>query len=146
MEKGFSKIPFKVGIKEDEFYSIVNNNKLFKTSYPEQMEYLFLQYGKQGIEILENIKKKPALGKSILEGFPHCEAEIQFILENENAPHLTDILCRRTEAQWTIWHYKQKELAEKIATIMAKYYRWSTPRKKSEINDYLKYVKKTIWF
>ena len=76
----------------------------------------------------------------------YCLAEIEFLLEHENVLHLIDILCRRTEAQWMVWHYKQKELAEKIAEIMAVYLGWDNATKNIEIENYLKYINKTIWF
>jgi glycerol-3-phosphate dehydrogenase len=145
-KKGFSKISFAVGVTKNEFFEEVKKRKLDILVDPEQLEYIYLQFGRQGYSILGNIRKNPRLAAPLLEGYPHCEAEIMFILEHENAPRLIDILCRRTEAQWMIWHYKQKELAEKTAAIMARYYRWSPARTKSEIRDYLSYVKKTIWF
>ncbi|MCP4132693.1 MAG: glycerol-3-phosphate dehydrogenase/oxidase [bacterium] len=145
-KKAFSKVPFKVGITREDFDAVIKEKGLEDAAWPEQEEYLHQQYGTQAVTIIENIKKNPKLGKALLEGYSHCEAEVLFILESEMAPRLIDILCRRTEAQWMIWHHKQKELAEKVAAIMAKYYRWSPARKKSELKQYADYIKKTIWF
>ncbi|MBF0225329.1 MAG: glycerol-3-phosphate dehydrogenase/oxidase [Desulfobacterales bacterium] len=143
---GFSKIPFIVGMTRESFDAVLKKGGLNDCSWPEQKEYLHQQYGKQAIDILKKIKSNSALGEPLLEGYPHCKAEIDFILAYENAPRLIDVLCRRTEAQWTIWHYKQAELAEKVAAIMADYYNWTDEKKKEEIEYYMDYVKKTIWF
>lgn len=112
----------------------------------EQEEYLHRQYGTQGFTILQSIKDKPELGKPLLEGYPFSAAEIEFILNNENAPKLVDIMLRRTEIQLHVWHHKQKEISSKIADIMAKFYGWSEEKKKAEKDEYMAYIKKTIWF
>ena len=144
--KGFSMQPFKVGITRKDFDKIARAKGLEDVSWPDQLEYLHQQFGKQGLTILEAIKAQPEIGKPVLEGYPHCKAEIQYILEHENAPCLLDVLCRRTEAQWMIWHHKQADLATKVAEIMAEYYDWSEDRKQSEIKTYNNYIQKTIWF
>lgn len=144
--KGFSKVPFKVGMTRKEFDAVIEEKGLKEISWPRQLEYLHQQFGRGAVTILENIKKTPSSGKPLLEGYPHCKAEIRYILENENAPRLIDILCRRTEAQWMVWHHKQPELAEKVASVMGTYYRWSATKKAREIKDYLDYVEKTVSF
>ena len=144
--KGFSKQPFLVGMTRKEFDRMAAHNRLLEVSWPEQLDYLHTQFGRQGIQILEDIKKNPEQGQPLLEGYPHCEAEIRFILENENAPKLLDVLCRRTEAQWMIWHHLQPELASQVAEIMADYYGWDAERKQAEIQEYLDYVANTVSF
>jgi glycerol-3-phosphate dehydrogenase len=144
--KGFSMQAFDVGITRNDFDLLLKEKNLDHISWPDQLEYLHQQFGKQGITILETIKDNPESGKPLLEGYPHCKAEIEFILEYENAPSILDILCRRTEAQWMIWHYKQAELAEKVAQIASDYYGWSEEKKQAEINEYMAYINHTIWF
>ncbi len=143
---GFSKQPFNVGLTREAFDRSVTENDYAAISWADQLDYFYQQYGRQALTILENIKAEPQKGRAILEGYPHCAAEIEFILENENAPRLIDILCRRTEAQWMIWHHKQAELAGGIAAVMADFYGWDNARKQAEIDNYMDYVKKTIWF
>lgn len=146
LQKGYSKIPFLQGITRDEFDKVVDEKEYYKFSTSEQLEQFYTQYGKQAFVILDNIIKTPAKAESLIEGYTYCAAEIEFIIENENVLHLIDILCRRTEAQWMVWHYKQKELAEKIAEIMAVYFSWDNTIKNTEIDIYLTYTRKTIWF
>jgi glycerol-3-phosphate dehydrogenase len=146
MKRGFSKIPFKIGLTRSEFDLFVRENDLQETAHPDQHEHFYTQYGRGGLAILKAIKDNPASGQPLLEGYPHCEAEIIYILEHENAPKLCDLLCRRTEAQWTIWHHKQPQLAEKAAAIMADYYHWSSETKATELKEYLNYVEKSVSF
>ena len=144
--RGFSKIPFQAGLSRKEFDQIVTEKSLQESAHPDLLTHLYQQYGLAGVEILEKIKEGPQRGRPFLEGYPHCEAEISHILEHENAPKLIDVLCRRTEAQWMIWHHKQKELAEKVASIMADYYRWNESQKEAEIEEYLTYLENTVRF
>jgi len=143
---GFSKQPFRIALTRKEFDWILSDKNLWNIAHPEQLEYFYTQFGRGGIKILEAIQNNPGKGKSLLEGYPHCRAEVEYILDHEFAPKLMDILCRRTEAQWTIWHYKQPDLASAVAEIMADYYGWSIAKTEAEIKEYLEYVKNNVRF
>jgi glycerol-3-phosphate dehydrogenase len=144
--RGFSRLPFKVGLNHSEYNRLIREKELNETVNPEQQEYFYTQYGRRALNILEAIKVNPRAGLPLLEDCPHCSAEIIYILEHENAPKLCDVLCRRTEAQWTIRHQQQPLLAEAVAAIMAEYYNWSSEAKTVEIKEYLTYVEKSIAF
>jgi len=146
MKRGFSKQPFTIGLTHSEFDKRVRENNLEAIAYPDQHEHFYTQYGRGGLEILTIIKENPRAGKPLLAGYPYCEAEILYILEYENTPRLCDLLCRRTEAQWTVWHYEQPALAEAVASIMASYYGWSKNIKAAEIAEYLEYIAKSVGF
>ncbi len=145
-KRSISRQPFKIGLNRSTFDQIISDEGLPGVADPDQVDYFYTQYGRGGIEILREIRKNPESGNRYLEGYPHCTAEILYILEHENAPKLTDILCRRTEAQWMIWHYKQSELASAVAEIMASYYNWSETEKELEIEEYLDYVESNVRF
>jgi glycerol-3-phosphate dehydrogenase len=145
-KKGYSQIPFKVGITREAFDKKLKEMGLEKVGIGEQNEHLHRQYGTQGFEILSIIKDNPEKGKPLLEGYPFCEAEIEFIIEYESPMKLVDVMLRRTEIQLHVWHHKQKQIAEKVAAIMANLLGWSAERKQKEIDEYMNYIKKTIWF
>jgi len=146
MKKGFSKVPFKIGLTRSEFDKLVTAKGLSETAHPDQHEHFYTQYGRGGLAILEDISENPAAGNPFLEGYPFCEAEILYILKQENAPKLMDVLCRRTEAQWLVWHHRQAKLAADVAAIMAHYYSWSDEVRTEEIGQYLDYVAKNVRF
>ncbi len=145
-KRGISRQPFKIGMRREEFDRIIADEDLINAVHPDQLDYLYTQFGKGSLEILRNIKEDPEIGLPLLEGYHHCEAEINYILEHENAPKLIDILCRRTEAQWMIWHYKQPKLAEAVSEIMASYYGWGKEVKAAEVKEYLDYVENNVRF
>jgi glycerol-3-phosphate dehydrogenase len=144
--RGLSEMPFRVGASWGELSRLASARGLTGVCGGEQLAHLHQQYGRQALTILAAIKERPAAGAPLLDGYPFSEAEIDFILERENAPRLIDVLCRRTEAQWLIWHHKQPELADKVAGIMARYYRWPAKRREQEIAHYLGYVRQTVSF
>lgn len=142
--RGFTKQPFLVGITRDEFARQADEQNF--QADPDLLEYLYQQYGREALRILTRIRDNPASGQPLLKGYPHCEAEIRHILTYENAPKLIDVLCRRTEAQWLIWHHKQPALANAVARIMADDYHWAPEQTQAEIEEYLDYVQNTVKF
>jgi len=145
-KRGYSKKPFQIGITQNAFHSLVQQRDLIDIVSPGQLEHLSSQYGKGAIKILEEIKQKPSSGKPFLPDYDFCQAEIEYILQHENAPCLLDVLCRRTEAQWQVWHHRQPALAKAVAEVMSAYYGWSVLRKEKEIDEYLDYVLKNVSF
>jgi glycerol-3-phosphate dehydrogenase len=144
--RGLSEVPFRVGVTREELSRQVAARGLAGVCSSELLAHLHQQYGRQAISILAAIRDEPRTGAPLLDGYPFSEAEVGFILERENAPRLIDVLCRRTEAQWVIWHHQQPRLAEKVAGIMARYYRWPAKRRGQEIDHYLDYVRQTVSF
>ncbi len=144
--RGFSRQPFKVGLERNEFDKLIAGKSLSGVAHPDQLTYFHTQFGSGGIEILDRIRNNPPSGRPLLESYPHCAAEIEYILEHEYAPKLADVLCRRTEAQWMIWHHRQPALAGAVADIMAARYGWSEEVKAAEIREYLGYVNSNVQF
>lgn len=144
--RGLSRTPLRVGVGSDELTSALAARGLADVCAGEQLTHLHQQYGRQALGILGAIRDQPRSGEPLLEGYPFCEAEVRFILEHENAPRLTDVLCRRTEAQWLVWHHQQARLAERVAAIMTDRYRWPAKRREQEIAHYLDYVQQTVAF
>jgi len=144
--RGFSRQPFKIGITLKEFDRILDENNYWNLAHPDQIKHFYTQYGRGAFDIFERINDNPACGVPLLDDYPYCEAEINHILEFECAPRLIDIMCRRTEAQWAVWHHKQETLAKKVAKIMTAYYSWDEQEKNKQLQEYLDYVGKTISF
>ncbi len=144
--RNFSKKPFQIALTRKKFDQIVTGRKLEHEAHPNMLEHFYRQYGRGGIEILEQIKTDPHSGTPLLESYPHCKAEFLYILKHECAPRLIDVLCRRTEAQWMIWHHRQPELAEAVAEIMSAHYGWSKEEREAQVKEYLDYIANTVRF
>lgn len=145
-KKGFSKQKFLAGLSRDEFDEFVNMGDYYNVVGSDQLDHFYQQYGRGAFSILKDIKSNEKNGRRLLESYPYCKAEFDYILENESPVTLSDLLCRRTEAQWLVWHYLQKDLADKAANIMAEKYEWSEAEKEKQIEDYMQYVRKTVEF
>ncbi|WP_371802771.1 FAD-dependent oxidoreductase [Candidatus Lokiarchaeum ossiferum] len=149
MKKKFSMQPFLVGLKKEEFDNIYSKGEkqgIYPKLDDELLEDLHRQYGNQAFEILEDIMKNPEKGNPLIEGNNFCAAEIEWICDHEFAPHLLDMVCRRTELSLFVHHTKSQEIASKVATIMGKKYGWDNARVKEEIQTYVDYVSNWLWF
>ncbi|MHA1728610.1 MAG: glycerol-3-phosphate dehydrogenase/oxidase [Promethearchaeota archaeon] len=144
LKKSYSKVPFLIGLERSEWDRFVDKNK---PDLPKDiLDALYQQYGRGVIEIVQDVTNNSNLGKRFLPENQFIPAEINYILKYEFAPRLIDVLCRRTEIALKIEHTRQHEIAEKVAKIMARIYGWDENQKKEEINYYLDYISKTIWF
>jgi glycerol-3-phosphate dehydrogenase len=143
-ERNFSKQPFIIGLKKDEWVKILEKSGI--TIDKDITDHLYKQYGKGAIKILELIKKNSSFGKRIIEENNFIIAEIIYALRYELTLHLIDVFCRRTEMSLWIDHRKVLETANKVAEVMAEEYSWDEQRKKQEIDFYIDYVKKCVSF
>ncbi|TXT53173.1 MAG: Glycerol-3-phosphate dehydrogenase [Promethearchaeota archaeon] len=143
-EKDFSKQKFSVSMDKDEWEQELQNSgvELEKKS----ADYLYRQYERGALKIIELIKDNSELKTRILEGYDFIKAEILYLLRHELTPHLIDVFCRRTEMSLFIDHRKQKEAAQVVAGIMAEEYKWSAETKEKEVSRYVDYIKNTVSF
>jgi glycerol-3-phosphate dehydrogenase len=143
-KKNFSKQMFVIGLQREDWEKYLNETK--PNLDQDILEHLYQQYGEGAKKIIDMQTNDSKLKERIIREHPFIVGEIMYILKNEQAPHLMDVVCRRTEMALRIHHKKQKTVAEKVADIMAKEYSWDEPQKKKEIKEYLDHIKKTIFF
>jgi len=144
LKADYSMIPFLIGMKRDEWVKYIQENQ--PNLSPHTLDMLYQQYGKGAIEIVEQVKKRPELGIPFIDDYYFIPAEIHYVLKYEFASRLIDVLCRRTEMAIKIKHTQQETIAQKVADIMASYYGWDETTKSNEIQYYMEYIAKTIWF
>ena len=144
LKSGYSKQAYLIDLKREDWELFLKDKKPPLTK--DITDILFQQYGKGAIRIVEDVITNPQRGKRFLEEVQFIPAEIYYILSHECAPHLFDVLGRRTEISMKVHHKKQPEIAEKIANIMAEVYRWDENTKQNEIKQYIDHIKRTIWF
>jgi len=121
--QNFSKQKFLISIEKEEW-----QEELEKSGIPldaKVSDYMYQQYGRGALEILEIIKNDKSLQEKILEENDFIKAEIVYSLKHELTTHLIDIFCRRTEMSLFIHHKKQLEAAQKITDLMGAEYSWS---------------------
>ncbi len=147
-EKGrdFSRRPYKAGLSWQAFEVLLKLLELDSLVPPSVLRHLHQQYGQGALGILREIQQSPATGLPLLEGHPYCPAEIHHILAFENAPHLVDVMLRRTEMQMLVSHRLQAQLATRVAALMTDSYGWSEAQKQQELGQYLGYIRRTIFF
>lgn len=144
LRKNYSKIPYLIGMERHDWDEFLKENN---PDLPvDILNLLYQQYGQGAMVIIKNISKNPELSQKFLPENQFIPAEIDYILKYEFAPHLIDVMSRRTEIAIKVHHSKQHLIAEKIADIMGIAYGWNNSEKNREIKDYMDYIAKTIWF
>lgn len=144
LKQGYSKQEYLIDLKRKEWDQFILDNKPHLDA--DITNILYQQYGRGAIEIVKDVIANPQRGKRFLQDVQFIPAEIYYILSHEFAPHLIDILARRTEISFKVHYKKQPEIAEKIANIMAEVYSWDENTKKREVKQYLDHIGRTIWF
>ncbi|MGH1364746.1 MAG: glycerol-3-phosphate dehydrogenase/oxidase [Calditrichia bacterium] len=75
-------------------------------------------YGSDGISIRRMIDKNPSLGEKLHSDLPYCGAEVLWVVRNEMAETVEDVLSRRTRA--LLLNAKaSSEMAPAVAKLMA---------------------------
>lgn len=142
--RNFSRRPYQVGLTWEAF-SAQRTGLDLGSGVPEAtLRHLHQQYGQAALAILREVRARPATGQPLLEGHPFCPAELHHILAFENAPRLLDVMLRRTELQISVSHRRQGELGAQVAALMACWYGWDEPRRKTELAHYLEYIHATV--
>ena len=144
MKAHFSQKPYLITLEQSVWDQFIQN--ISPDLSPNILDILYQQYGKGAMEIVKNVLENPALGEPFLDNHPFIPAEIYYILAHEFAPHLTDVMIRRTEISMKVKHTKQPIITGKVAVIMADVYNWDEKTKNKEITQYLDHITKTIWF
>lgn len=144
--RDFSMRRYKVGLHWEAFETIARDLGLDGALPEATRRYLHQKYGQGAVGILRDVKRAPDLGQPLMEGQPFCAAEIHHILRFEQAPHLIDVMARRTEMALVVSHLRQPVLTEKVASILAAYYGWDEARCREECRSYLGHIHRTIFF
>ncbi|GLH72838.1 glycerol-3-phosphate dehydrogenase [Geothrix limicola] len=144
--RSFSMRRYKVGLSWEAFEAITRDLGMEGALPEATRRYLHQKYGQGAVGILREAKRAPELGQPLMEGHPFCAAEVQHILAFEQAPHLIDVMARRTEMALVVSHRLQGDLATRVAPLLAAYYRWDASRTAEEVQTYLDHIRRTIFF
>jgi len=143
-QENFSKQKYIISLDKQEWFKILKNSGIQLEE--DIADHIYQQYGKGALKILEIIRDSESLKEKILKDNDFIKAEIIYCLRYEMTQHLIDLFSRRTEMSLWISHKNAIKAATIVADIMATEYDWNEDKKKQEINAYIEYVKKTVFF
>jgi len=143
-EENFSKQRYIISLEKEKWLDEFKKVKIKLDN--EIADHLYQQYGIGAFKILELIKEDTSLKEKIVEENNFIKAEILYCLRYEPTPHLIDVFCRRTEMSLWIDHKIALKAAKKVAEIMANEYSWDETKKSQEIDVYMGYIKKSVYF
>lgn len=99
---------------------------------PATIEHITATFGKDALTVLDIAEANPSLAERICPDFPPIMAEIPFVVENEMAMSLEDILSRRIRLGFV--HQGQcMAAAPKVAAVVAPIAGWDASRVSIEL-------------
>lgn len=101
----------------------------------EVVKHLVSKYGDRSLEIGKLALENPAFIERLLPGMPYTFAELDFVIDNEMAYTLKDVLARRWGTQLADWK-QTRQLIPVVAAFMAKKMAWADEACAGYVSDY----------
>lgn len=101
----------------------------------EIVKHLVSKYGDKSGQIAKIMLKDALLRERILPGMPYTWAELQYVIQEEMAYTVKDILCSRWGTQLADWQ-QTLSLIEPVGDYLAQKYDWTTADKQKHIEQY----------
>jgi len=120
------------GFSPDYWEQLVQNYRLS----PETAQHLAQKFGTDSPKVLELAKQEPQLLQSLYEGGIPIRAEVVYVIREEMAQTIEDILLRRIGVQFHSW----KEAAQStpvVGQLLAREFAWSDAQTKEAVAAYL---------
>jgi glycerol-3-phosphate dehydrogenase len=102
----------------------------------EVVKHLVSKYGDQSLLIAAKLTTNPAGKDRLLPGMPYTLAELDYVVENEMAHTIKDVLARRWGVQLADWK-QTRELIPEVGSIMAEKLGWTAEMQSLFVKDYL---------
>ncbi len=102
----------------------------------EVVKHLVSKYGDRCIHIGKLIEGDIGLKERLLPGMPYTFAELKYVLENEMAYTLKDVMARRWGVQLADWK-QARQLAPVVCMYLANFFDWSESESEQYLKDYL---------
>ena len=102
----------------------------------EVVKHLVSKYGDQSLLIAAKLTTNPAGKDRLLPGMPYTLAELDYVVENEMAHTIKDVLARRWGVQLADWK-QTRELIPVVGSIMAEKLGWTAEMQSLFVKDYL---------
>lgn len=128
-------------VGSQHFDSISINKKVKAlTGFTDMIvHHLLSKYGDKALVIADVIVKEPSAKRLLMEGMPYCYAELEYVVKNEMACTVKDVLNRRWGVQLLNWQ-QTLELMPIVGEWMSNYFNWDEGEQELYITDYQKEV------
>ena len=101
----------------------------------ELVKHLVSKYGDKSLEIGKRALDNPELLHRLLPGMPYTLAELDYVVDNEMAYTLKDVLARRWGTQLADWK-QTRQIMPVVAAFMAKKMAWADEACAGYVKDY----------
>jgi glycerol-3-phosphate dehydrogenase len=101
----------------------------------EMVKHIISKYGDRCEAIAGIMEARPESKERLLPGMPFTHAELQYVLENEMAYTLKDVIARRWGVQLADWQ-QTRALIAPVAEVMANTWGWTEAQKRAYISEY----------
>ena len=102
----------------------------------EVIDHLTGKYGDRALKIGQLLHAQPGWKERLLPGMPYTLAELYFVLQEEMACTVKDVLNRRWGTQLANWQ-QTLQLIPVVGTYMQQYFGWNAEQQRLFINNYL---------
>ncbi|HET6546856.1 MAG TPA: glycerol-3-phosphate dehydrogenase/oxidase [Solirubrobacter sp.] len=100
-----------------------------------RIEHLLRRYGTLADELLDEVARRPELGRPLPGADDYLAVEVRYAATHEGALHLDDVLARRTRISIETWD-RGLEAAEPAARLMAEALGWDAATTADELAVY----------
>ena len=132
-----------VGSQHFDVERIVTQLKSMARLDEKTIDHLVAKYGDQALLIAEQIRLNGETGQPLIADLPYTIAELEYVVKNEMACTVKDVLNRRWGVQLFNWQ-QTLALINPVGKWMAFYFNWSDEERRLYIDDYEQEVKAMI--
>jgi glycerol-3-phosphate dehydrogenase len=110
---------------------------------PDIAHHLSVRFGTAAPRILEFVKADTALGHRIVSEHPMIPAEVLYVVREEQAATIEDVLARRLGVQFYSWR-AAREAAPAVGAIMGPELGWTSEQSRSAVDAYVSYINRLL--
>ncbi len=103
---------------------------------PETAHHLATKFGTDSPKVIELAKQEPQLLQPLFEGSAPIQAEVVYVIREEMAQTIEDILLRRIGVQFHSWKEAEKA-APVVGHLLAREFGWNEAQTEEAISAYL---------
>lgn len=107
------------------------------------LQHLLHTYGDQSMRIIQMVKEQPALAAAIVPNLPYTYAELQYVVSQEMACSIADVISRRWGIDLLNWEMAI-ELATPVGKWMSEHLQWSAQQEARSTNEYIQQIQLLI--